>query len=161
MAESIDPEDPAARIMLSSTGTSNYSVDSEMTSEGTSEAYLPILGKELSSLAYRPLEEQLYLAMATLFDQEQRHCVVRTRDMAEPVSIVAPIIKDVPISDERYRQYLEKVLHKTNIVRPTKEAERQIARRDAELQKVDAPPEDEAPVSAKRTISSSKKTKVS
>jgi hypothetical protein len=160
-AEAIDPEDPTLRINLDSTGTSNYEVDSDASTEGTSEAYRPLLGKELSSFAYRPLDEQLYLAMATLFEQEQRHCVVRTRDMKSPVSIVAPIVKDVPIAEERFKTYLEKMLRQTNIAHPVEEVRQQIARREKQLQKIDAPPVDEEPQSAKRKLSSSEKKRVS
>jgi hypothetical protein len=159
VAEAIDPEDITRRINLSSTGTSTNSVESEIMTEGMSEGFQPILGKEMSSQTFRPLDEQLYLAMATLFEQEQRHCVIRTRDMDAPASVVAPIVKDVPIGDERYAAYVKKALERTNIVRPTSEARRAIERRDAELQKIDAPSEDEEPVSAKRKIAPSKKAR--
>jgi len=53
----------------------------ESRSTGSSRALhpmlIPILGKELSHVQFRSLEEQLFRSMAVLFDLQERQCVGR------------------------------------------------------------------------------------
>ena len=50
---------------------------SHSTTKGLSEGLEPIMGEELSSVQFRPLEEQLYRAMALMVNQPQAHCLVK------------------------------------------------------------------------------------
>lgn len=69
---------------------------SDSMSEGESDVpmLMPVLGKEVQSVQYRSLEEQRYMVMASLFDQQQRQCVVRLVGMQEPLTIFTPKVPD-------------------------------------------------------------------
>jgi len=74
---------------------------SKSTSESWSPVLLPIMGKELSSVQFRSLEEQLHRSMAVLFDHKQRQCVARLVGMRAPVSLFTPTILEVPTNEVR------------------------------------------------------------
>jgi len=84
--------------------------ESHTESESTSTSQVPMLipefGKELSQVQFRSLEEQLFRAMATLFDQQERHCVARLVGMNAPVSLQTPTVQTMPGTPERVREYL-------------------------------------------------------
>ena len=50
---------------------------SQAHTEGRTEGLEPLMGEELSSVQFRPLEEQLYRAMALMVNQPQAHCLVK------------------------------------------------------------------------------------
>src|SRR5450432_4065989 len=81
--------------------------ESETTSETEVPTLIPVLGKELSHVQFRSLEEQLFRAMAVLFDQQQRQGVARLVGMSAPVSIYTPTIERPPHSAEFTKKYLE------------------------------------------------------
>jgi hypothetical protein len=87
--------------------------ESESWSEGTTETVtrtptlMPIMGQEISQVQYRSLDEQLFRAMAALFEQRQRHCVARIGDrMPAPVRLEVPTIQDPPTPPARLERYL-------------------------------------------------------
>ena len=67
-----------------------------------------MIGQELSHVQFRSLEEQLFRAMAVLFDQKQRQGVARVVGMNAPVSIFTPPIKEQPGDEEITRDFLDK-----------------------------------------------------
>ncbi|HEX2854469.1 MAG TPA: hypothetical protein VHO24_14660 [Opitutaceae bacterium] len=73
-------------------------------------SYVPtlvsVLGKELSRVQFRSLDEQLFRSMAVLFDQQERHGVARLVGMNAPVSIRTPTVSKMPGSPERIGKYL-------------------------------------------------------
>lgn len=110
--------------------------ESEMTNESTTRSeslipmLVPIMGEELSHVQFRSLEEQLFRAMAVLFDQKQRQGVARVVGMNAPVSIATPDIPKVPNSEIRRRRYLERRYAKLSFALPRMEAQKQIDARD-------------------------------
>lgn len=50
---------------------------SHSSTKGITEGLEPIMGEELSGVQFRPLEEQLYRAMAMMVNQPQAHCLVK------------------------------------------------------------------------------------
>lgn len=93
--------------MAESSGeTSNWA---EGSSESVSDIPVlkPILGKEASAVQFLRLEEQRYLAMAALFDQKQRQCVVRLASMDAPVNLFAPFLKDGFSSEKSVEGYIQ------------------------------------------------------
>jgi hypothetical protein len=90
---------------------------------------VPVLGKELSHVQFRSLEEQLFRAMAVLFDQQQRQGVARLVGMNAPVSIITPTVSEVPSSPERTTRYLERCYSKLPFALPFATAQKQIADR--------------------------------
>lgn len=116
MADVEDPDsiDEAATIGLTKQRSKSHG-QSESWGEGESEGetestvLIPELGQEISSIERRPIEEQVFRAMQTLFGQAPRHCVVRLCDSLVPVSLRAADIEP-PDADEEwvawYREHL-------------------------------------------------------
>ena len=90
---------------------------------------IPVIGKELAHVQFRSLEEQLFRAMAVLHDQAQRHCVTRLVGMKAPASLVTPVIRSVPTSEERANRYLERCYGKLPFALPSAQAQKQLAER--------------------------------
>lgn len=88
-----------------------------------------LLGKELSHVQFRSLEEQLFRAMAVLFDQKERHSVTRLVGMTAPVSIVTPDIVKMPASQERIKAFLDEQYKKLDFALPNATAQQIIADR--------------------------------
>jgi hypothetical protein len=89
-------------------GDSSTWTESESESESESSVLIPVMGKELAHVQFRSLEEQLFRAMAVLFDQKQRHGVVRMVGMSAPVSIVTPEVYPMPTTPERKKRFLDR-----------------------------------------------------
>lgn len=102
---------------------------------GTSETEMliekAVFGKELSSVQYRELEEQVFRAMAVLFDQQQRQCVARLVGMRTraPVSLYTPTVRKLPGSAERTKRYLDLCYAKFPFALPGAQAQKQLADR--------------------------------
>ena len=113
---------------------------------------VPVLGQELSHVQFRSLDEQLFRAMAVLFDQEQRQGVARLVGMSAPVSIFTPDLKEMPGNEKKTKRFLEKCYRKLPFALPAEEARRLISERaESFAEKLFKEAADE-PVSAKRKI---------
>ena len=114
---------------------SDSQTSSEGKAEGESESpmLIPQMGKELSSVQYENLEEQLFRAMAVLHDQEQRQCVVRPVGAKVPVSLFTPTVENVPQTSERTERYTAKLLNKLPFALKTVEAQKQLADRAQQM----------------------------
>lgn len=101
-----------------------------------SEALIPVLGKELSSRQFYSLEEQRYLAMAALYDQEQRQCVVRLVGMSEPANIFTPFVEDGFSSTKNRERYIAKsYANWPELVLPADEATRLVEQRRLQVER--------------------------
>jgi len=118
-------------------GTSSTWTDSitENNSKSRTEStiLIPGMGKELSNVQFRSLDEQLFRAMAVLFDQEERFSVARMVGMRAPVSLHTPTIHSVPSSEKRVQKYLETQYKKLAFAIPGSEAHKQLAVRSEQL----------------------------
>ena len=112
-----------------SEGSSSTWTSSESDSESESSILIPVMGKELSSVQFRSLEEQLFRAMAVLFDQEQRYGVARLVGMSAPVSIRTPTVNKMPSSEERTKRFLTTNYEKLPFVLKGSDAKKLIASR--------------------------------
>jgi len=117
-------------------------------SQSTVPMLIPEFGKELSHVQFRSLEEQVFRAMATLFDQKQRQGVARLVEMNAPVSIFTPTVSSVPRKPERIERYTQKLLSKLNFALPMAEAQKRIALRENKINSEST----EEPASAKRRL---------
>ena len=145
-----------------SESNSEFASESESESDSHSESttrsvsyvptIVPVLGKELSHVQFRSLEEQLFRSMAILFDQKQRHGVARLVGMNAPVALHTPEVAKMPGSEERRKKYIEACYQKLPFALPTAEAQKQIAERTQNLPEILLNDPAEAPVSAKRKI---------
>ena len=139
-----------ARAAALSGGHSDTFTESE--SETTSPMLIPIMGKELSHVQFRSLDEQLFRAMAVLFDQEQRQAVARLAGMHVPVSFHIPNVIAKPGSAELTKRYLESCYRKLQFALPSAEAKQLLANRADNL--IDSLIKEvaDAPVATKRRI---------
>ena len=107
-----DGEETLSSSLSESSFAAGSESENESFSEATtlSESYFPtivsVLGKELSHVQFRSLEEQLFRAMAVLFDQQQRQGVARLVGMNAPVSIFTPTVSKMPSKQERTQNFL-------------------------------------------------------
>jgi Type IV secretion-system coupling protein DNA-binding domain len=124
---------------LSSESWSEFESDSGSESDSWSEnethsrslvpTLIPVFGKELAHVQFRSLEEQLFRAMAVLFDQKQRQGVARLVGMNAPVSLYTPTIDKMPSSDERRKRFLDRCYEKLPFALPSAKAQKLIADR--------------------------------
>jgi hypothetical protein len=112
-----------------SDGGSSTWTESESESESQSSVLIPVMGKELSHVQFRSLEEQLFRAMAVLFDQKERQGAARIVGMSAPVSIVTPSVHSMPKNSDRLRRYLDRCYRKLPFAISTATAQKQIADR--------------------------------
>lgn len=122
-------------------------------SENFTPMLVPVLGKELSSVQFESLEEQLFRAMAVLFDQRQRQCVARIVDHRVPVSLYTPTLLDAPATPERIEQYFQKQIARWPFALRRLEAQQRMAEREATVgQELIVQLAAGEPVTAKRRI---------
>lgn len=104
--------DPLSNSRSESAFASDSESESHSWTESVSESVsyvptiVPVLGKELSHVQFRSLEEQLFRSMAVLFDQKERHGVARLVGMNAPVAIRTPTVQKVPAKTERTKMFL-------------------------------------------------------
>jgi hypothetical protein len=151
-----DGEEQESRIWnlsgATSRGTSRTSMRGGSRSESRTPYLMPVFGEEVSSVQYRSLEEQLHRAMASLFDQRQRHGVARLVGMRAPLNIVTPIVEKRPTSKEMADSFLTRSYEKLPFALRSAEAgmlikKRQLKIAGGSLQNIDA-----EPVATKRRI---------
>jgi len=130
-----DDTDPTSRSESESGFASRSTARTESSSESESESesevpmLIPQMGKELSSVQFESLDEQLFRAMAAFHDQEQRHFCARIIGSKVPVSVATPLLRDVPSTKERIERYVLKFIQQQPFALSRCEAERAIARR--------------------------------
>lgn len=127
--------DPTSTSKSNSEFESISDSESESLSEGMSQSttlmptLVPVLGKELAHVQFRSLEEQLFRAMAVLFDQQERQSVARQVGMKAPVSLYTPDISNVPSSVARTTRFIEGCYKKYPFVLSSAKAQQQLAER--------------------------------
>jgi hypothetical protein len=131
--ETLETSKSWSKFKSDSDSESESESESTSYSKTTSTVFVPVLGKELSNVQFRPLEEQLFKAMAVLFDQKQRHGVARLCEMSAPVSIMTPTIQKVPASTERVKGFINRAYEKLPFALPGLKAQQQIAERERGL----------------------------
>lgn len=139
---------------FSSTSASENESYSESTTRSTSfvPTIVPVLGKELSHVQFRSIEEQLFRSMASLFDQQERFNTTRLVGMKAPVSLYTPTAEKMPGSADRTKRYLAKCYAKLPFALPIAEAQKQLTERAETLSGQLMKEMADAPISAKRKI---------
>jgi hypothetical protein len=149
--EQFDPE-AWNESLATSAGDSHTWTESESESETQSSVLIPVFGKELAHVQFRSLEEQLFRAMAVLFDQQERHGVARLTGMSAPVSIVTPEVVQMPSTPERIKKFLDLHYAKLPFALTSATAQKQIAQRKQEITELLLKPSAQEPKSAKRKL---------
>lgn len=140
-AEYFDEEETLATSKSSSEFASESESESESWSESRTESrslvptLVPVLGKELSHVQFRTLDEQLFRSMAVLFDQKQRQGVARLVGMNAPVSIFTPTLERMPGSPERTKRFLDHCYAKVPFALSGEIAQKQVAERSKNFAK--------------------------
>lgn len=113
---------------------------------------LPVMGKELSHVQFRSLDEQLFRSMALLFDQKERHSVARIVGMSAPVSLATPTVHAVPTSTTRSAQYVARCFERLPFALPGAIARQRILDRGGQLSTLLKEWQDQEPMTARRKI---------
>ena len=121
------------RSTADSRGASRVRTSGSGTSETEAPFLRPVMGEELSHVQFRSLEEQLFRAMAVLFDQKQQHCVVRLVGSEAPVSLITPTIRPLPGSPERRKRYLDVCYQQSPFALTGTQAQKQIVDRERQF----------------------------
>lgn len=116
-----------------SSGTSRTSMRGGSRSKNSQIIQEAVFGNELSSVQFRPMEEQHYRAMAALHDQQQRHGVARLAGMNAPANIVTPMMKRPFTTPAMIKSFLTSRYEKLPFALRSQEAHEQIAKREQEL----------------------------
>jgi len=128
-----DGEDEDANMwnesLAESGGDSRTWTESQTEGETESSVLIPVMGKELAHVQFRSLDEQLFRAMAVLFDQEQRRGVARLVGMHAPVSIITPEVQKPPPAKQITERYLNACYEKLPFALRAAVAQKQIADR--------------------------------
>jgi hypothetical protein len=135
-----------------SDGTSSTWTESETESETESTVLIPVIGKELSNVQFSSLDEQLFRAMAVLFDQQERFSVARLVGMSAPVSLRTPDVHKMPQSAERTKRYLERCYEKLSFALPSATAHKQVTDRAEKFGEVLLKEAVGEPINTKRRI---------
>ena len=122
---------------LASTASGTTFASTTATTEGESDVpmLMPQLGQELSSVQFRSLDEQLFRAMAVLFDQKQRQCVVRIVNQKAPVSLFTPEVSEGYVSDERVSAYTHKLVSQWPFALPFETARKKLVARERDFER--------------------------
>jgi hypothetical protein len=116
-----------------STGTSHMQMRGGGSGESEVPFLKPVMGKELSSVQFRPLEEQMFRAMAALHDQEQRCCVARLVGNKQPSTIVTPMIEATLADKKMVKSFLTRKYRKLPFALKNADAHKAIADREQKL----------------------------
>jgi hypothetical protein len=125
----------ASTSEFASRSSSDTSALGEARVEGETEStmLIPEFGKELASLEFEPLEEQLFRAMGALHDQAQRHFVTRLVGSRIPLAVRTPTV-DPPIATREFvEKFTTKLLRRLTFVALRSEADRAIELRDKKI----------------------------
>jgi len=121
-----------------SSSTSETQTSSESESQSQSESnsvtsstmLIPQMGREISHVQFRSLEEQLFRSMAALFSQPPRHAVVRLLGMRAPVTIQTLPIPPQFVRPGCVAAYLARQYAKWDFCMLRQQAMRAVAERD-------------------------------
>jgi hypothetical protein len=115
--------------MADSSGDSSTSTNSQSESQTRMPVLVPVIGKEISHVQFRTLEEQIFRAMAVLFDQQQRQAVARLAGMRAPASIWTPFVAEPPTTVQMEKLFLRGCYKKLKFATPTEKVDRELVER--------------------------------
>lgn len=131
--ETLRTNESSNQFASGSEGESSGWSESKSESRSETTVLVPVLGQELSHVQFRSLEEQLFRAMAALFDQKERFGVARLVEMKAPVSLRVPDVSKVPNSPERTKAFLDRAYAKLPFALPGSKAQLELTDRAKQL----------------------------
>jgi hypothetical protein len=128
-------QEASAWNSLFSDSRTEHSSDSEVETESVTvgSVLIPIMGKEISSVQYRSLDEQLFRAMAKVFGQQDRHCVVRVVGQKAPVFLFTPEVRPRPSNLERVQRFAQQQYQRWGFFLLMVDAKRRLSHREQML----------------------------
>jgi hypothetical protein len=110
-------------------------IEIDTLTEGETESSVMVqdFGRELASVQFRSIEEQMARARKVLFDQQQRQCMVRPADARLPIALRTPDVTFRPASHREVEQYLKRRLRRWRFALTADEARRALIEKDAEI----------------------------
>lgn len=134
-------------------GRTHSSQDAFTESESRGSVLIPVMGKELAHVQFRSLEEQVYRAAVTIYDQQQRQFTVRCLGMKAPASLATPLLRDICVRPERLRDFVTKQMERLPFVLPMVEALRRVdVHRKALEDRLLAPSDHTEPTTSRRRV---------
>lgn len=135
--ESVPDSEEGTPVKINTTAVASGSSWSRSKTHGLSDQIIqtPIMGSEVSSIQYRPIEEQLELAMATLHDQKQRHCIVKLRDMKYPAAVLTPKVETMEFSGKIVERYIARLLERSGYAVSEERARERLKEREVSILK--------------------------
>lgn len=125
----------ASGYSASTAGRTYSSQDAVTESESRGSVLIPVMGKELSHVQFRSLEEQVYRAAASLFAQGERQFTARLVGMRAPVSLMTPFVDDPLVQRWRVKEWVEKQMARSAFMLPAAEAMQRLREREIEFAK--------------------------
>lgn len=128
------PGSGSSSVVTSGSSQMSATTDSEsritMESEGEADIpiFFPVPFKELSSVQYYTLEEQLTGLTAALKVQYQRHCFIAIHER-DTQPMLVPFVPEPYTSEENFRWYEDKILHESGAL-PVVEVDQLIGERE-------------------------------
>lgn len=120
----------------SSHGRTNVSSFSESHMQTRRTSLEPVMGKELSSVQFRSLEEQRFKAMQALSSQDQRYGVAKMLGQNVPVSFKTPNVVSCPVKQEHRDEFLERAIAKLPFAIKAQDALRHVEERVIEVREM-------------------------
>jgi hypothetical protein len=128
--ETLETTESDSEFASSSESASESRSEGSSWSRSTMQTIIPVMGQELSHVQFRSLEEQLFRAMAILFNKEERHGVARLVGMKAPVTISTPTIEKIPATAEFTKRFLDRYYEKLPFALSGAVAQKQLADRE-------------------------------
>jgi hypothetical protein len=142
-----------SQVATSTDTTTRGDSESGSESESVSEVpvFIPIFGKELSSVQFSPLEEQRFQAEQRIMMQKDRHATARFLGITAPVELRTPELSSRPGNEESVEEHRQEQLAKWPFVLSCEEAQARLEKRSAAVAISSIAPETE-PESYKRRV---------
>lgn len=110
-------------------------IDIDTLTEGETESSVMVqeFGRELASVQFRSIDEQMARARKVLFDQQQRQCMVRPADARIPIALRTPDVTFRPASTRDVERYVKRRLKRWRFTLTAEEARQALKAKDAEI----------------------------
>jgi len=123
----------SSSFSFSGSGSSTSDSFSEMEGVADIPIFVPVPFRELSSIQYYSVEEQLWELTAALKEQYDRHCFIKIRQQ-DTQPMLVPLVENCYTTKKNLQWYKDKLLRKHDALKP-EEVDALIERREVALLK--------------------------
>jgi hypothetical protein len=129
--EPLGSTDSGTENSAQTAGHTDSTQEADTRGSSRSQRLIPQMGKERISVESRPLDEQVFKAMATLFGQGRQEYTVRLVGMSAPVSVRTPTVEDSLVYPSRVQEYVAEQMRRLTFALPAATALKQLRDREA------------------------------